>query len=164
MKRFLLVLPLVVFMFGCPQTRENVALQGTQALMMKIIDKAKIDHSQLSAEGNVTNPSYEYEWFGGVGPYSKGSIRVVGVEVRANAVAAGVGEAEPDADMREKIWQILQRDEINSEERKNAVIAAVLQWMTKDPIRDEIARVLTDPTLSSEQMLEQIKVIIKPSE
>ena len=118
----------LVLLFLCGCGLENIrderyaTVEASKAIFLKIVDKAKIDSSHIDAGGKVINPKYEYTWFGGIGPYSHGSIQAIGVELEASAVASGLGEGAPDQDMRNKIYDILTQRNFNEQERKDRII------------------------------------------
>lgn len=108
--------------------RATIAEMG-KTVMFRLVENAKIDQSNFTAQGKVINPKYQYTWFGGVGPYSVGSIEAIGVEVEASAAGGGVGSAALDQDLRDKLYQILQRRDIGEEQRKALWAETVQAWL-----------------------------------
>jgi hypothetical protein len=120
MRKLLIVLPLA-FVFGCPEARETAIREMSEQVFMKVLDKAKLDTATMAASGKAVNPEYRYEWFGGVGPYSTGTVRVIGVELGASVSGAGAGEAVVDQDLRDKLFAISQRADIGKEARRQLI-------------------------------------------
>jgi len=108
--------------------RATIAEMG-KTVMFRLVENAKIDQSNFTAQGKVINPKYQYTWFGGVGPYSVGSIEAIGVEVEASAAGGGVGSAALDQDLRDKLFAILQRRDIGEEQRKALWAETVQAWL-----------------------------------
>lgn len=115
---------LTACVFGCPEAREASIRDMSEQVFMKVLDKAKIDTSTMAAQGKVVNPEYQYTWFGGVGPYSTGTVRVIGVELGAEVRGAGAGQVELDQDLRNKLFEISQRADIGKEARKQLIAEA----------------------------------------
>lgn len=120
-----------ILLEGCSQAEaeRQAVVDQSKAILFKVADAAKIDTSSLQAGGVLKNPQYVYEWFGGSGIYSRGSVQVVGVEINADVRGSGTGEATVDADLRERIYQVLQRKEINAEARKQLIIETITEWL-----------------------------------
>lgn len=120
-----------ILLAGCSQAEaeRQAVVDQSKAILFKVADAAKIDTSSLQAGGVLKNPQYVYEWFGGTGVYSRGSVQVVGVEINADVRGSGTGQATVDADLRERIYQVLQRKEINAEARKQLILETITEWL-----------------------------------
>jgi len=103
--------------------------QVAESVAMKVLDRAKLDQTTVGAEGSVHNPAYRYEFFGGTGFFTSGIIQAVGVDLEGRVGGAGSGVAEPDADLRERIFDILQRDDLGREERKARVFDLIEEYL-----------------------------------
>lgn len=144
------VIGLLVGLSGCgldsiKSERASVE-EASKAIFLKVIDSAKIDAATLSARGQVVNPEYRFNWFGGTGIYSAGSIQAVGVNIEGEATGAGVGSVQgQDPDLREKIYEIQSRSDL-SESQKAKLISDVTKSVFKvgEPKVDEPV----DPTTS----------------
>jgi len=137
MSRFTLFL-VVLMLSGCVWSgcgldsigNERASIvEQSQAIALKLVDAAKIDQTNLAAGGKIVNPAYVYSWFGGTGIYSSGMIQAIGVEIEADVRGAGLGTAEFDADMRERIFQILQRRDIADTDKQSLINEAVADWI-----------------------------------
>lgn len=132
--RIVLCISAFLFVAGCGlaeiKNERASTVELSKAVFFKVVDNVNIGSATLSAEGRAINPRYEYSWFGGVGPYSHGYIQAVGVEIGARTAAAGNGGATPDADMRAKLFEIMNRRDINEQERKNAINTTLLEWIS----------------------------------
>lgn len=106
------------------------AVEMGKAITLKIIDKAKLDQSSLGASAQVTNPEYQFEFFGGTGLYAKGVVRAIGVDVKAQIAASGTGEINVvDTDLRDRIDEILSRRDWDVIKRKEAITNAIIDWL-----------------------------------
>jgi hypothetical protein len=104
-------------------------VEQSKAIALKVVDAAKIDQSNLEAGGNIKNPAYDYIIVAGTGFFSYGRIQAIGVEIEASVRGAGLGTAEFDADMRERIFQILQRRDIADTDKQSLINEAVADWI-----------------------------------
>ena len=150
------VLLVIPFATGCPQQREEAAMSMAKEIAFKIVDKSKLDQTQLSASGQVVNPEYEFLGWGGTGVIVGGKVRAVGVDMKGSASGAGLGEsAAVDQDLREKLYQISERKDISREERKKLIAEAVAGFIDRVDIGQP------SPNASTSQQATKSEAVLK---
>jgi len=127
---------------GCGITAQvdrerQAAVEFGKAITLKVIDKAKLDQSLMGASAQVVNPEYKFDFVAGTGIYCSGTVRAIGVDVKAKLDASGQGMVEPDADLRARIDEILSRRDIAEVERKTLILRAISTWLGKDAASTE---------------------------
>lgn len=158
--RYVLLLSMVLALCcGCPQMREDAVIEMAKSTFIKIVDKSKIDQSTLSADGRIINPKYEFEFAAGVGPYAKGSVQVIGVEVKAEARGSGLGEATADPDLREKLYQILEMKDIARIERNKKITDTVLSFVREKTVAPALRGRVLDILASNATQEEKNRLI-----
>lgn len=120
-------------MFGCSQAEKErqAVVDESKAVMAKVLDSAKLDTATLRAGGKLRNPMYVYDWFGGTGIYSRGSVQIIGVEIEADVAGAGNGTATPDKELRATINSILTSKDMAEIEKDKAIREAILTFIGK---------------------------------
>lgn len=116
---------------SCSQIeREREAVvEQSKAVFLKVLDNANLTQTSLSANGKVINPEYVYTWVGGTGIFSMGTVKANGVELSGNVSGSGTGQAVPDADLRQRIDDILSRKDIAEIDRKQSVMDTITAWL-----------------------------------
>lgn len=117
---------------GCTDPIKEAVLQS-KTVMMAIVDKAKIDQSNLSASADVANPEYRFEFVAGTGIHASGRLQLVGVQAHASATGGGTGQNPVDEELRNMLYQTLNRGDIGSEQRKNKIVDIVQSYFVKAP-------------------------------
>lgn len=106
---------------GCAERREDAAISMAKEIALKVVDKANIEQSQLSAQAEVVNPRYHAKGFVGLGAYFDFEVGATGVDIRADVKGAGTGQAPIDQDLREKLFRILANRELSAEQRRKMI-------------------------------------------
>lgn len=94
MRRLLIVA--VLLTSGCAAERAaNIVAAAIPVAVQTIAEKSSITQSAISADGEIQDPEYRFDLWGGPTFMAGGTIRVVGVRVKGQFSGSGAGPDKP---------------------------------------------------------------------
>jgi hypothetical protein len=131
----LIMAVLAICIAGCglaeAQAERDTATSLAKSVALKILDKAKIDQSMMTADGTINDPEYTFDFTAGAGIMCSGRVKMNGVQVRGSLNAAGVGSEDSSDAFLDRVNTILTMRSIAVEKRKDLAMDVFASWFDK---------------------------------
>ncbi len=127
-----------------PDAMTKVA-DGQKALMIHAMDGLQASTGQMSARGEVKDPTYRGKTFVGTGVYFDMELSLQGVQLTGSIMAGLVARVQADPALRADLIKILHNTELNEQAKRDAIMEVIRR--TIDLIAKEQAKPEPPPTL-----------------
>lgn len=123
------------FSTGPEQADMSIGTAG--GIAQALVSKLDAENITAEASGTVTNPKYAYEWFGGTGFYTNGSIQLIGGDLRFGASGAGGGLDQVDNDVLDAMQLLVDRPGIPDEKRAAMINELLTRWIESNEVAED---------------------------